>query len=83
MDDFDGPLIDSGRVIKDFGGTKTKPVKKGTIVWKWHDNNGKEHCFKIPNSYNIPEQGVRLLRPEYLAKKQTTQGRVKEQIVKQ
>jgi hypothetical protein len=33
---------------------------KGTIAWKWVDNEGKEHKFRIPNSYYVPDGNVRL-----------------------
>ena len=34
IEDFDGPLIDSNRSIKGFGGSRMKGVKMGTITWK-------------------------------------------------
>ena len=61
INDFDGPLSDSGRAIKGFGGTRTTNVKIGTIIWKWTDYQGKEYKFKIPKSFYVPDGGVRLL----------------------
>jgi hypothetical protein len=43
---------------------------KGTIVWKWCDNEGKVHRFRIPNSYYVPDGKVRLLSPQHWAKTQ-------------
>ena len=38
---------------------------KCTIKWNWSDDQGKIHEFKIPNSYYVPEGGVRLLSPQH------------------
>lgn len=70
IDDFEGPLADSDRAIKGFGGTRTMNVKVGTIVWKWLDDNGKLHKFKIPKSYYVPAGNIRLLSPQHWAKAQ-------------
>ena len=42
INDFEGPLIDSGRTMKGFGGSRTKTAKSGATVWKWLDDEGKE-----------------------------------------
>ena len=73
--DFIGPLIDSKRSIKGFGGSKTTGVKMGTIVWKWEDNEGKISKFTIPNSYYVPQGKVRLLSPQHWAKVQQTNNK--------
>ena len=64
IEDFEGPMIDTTRVIKGYGGTKTYNLKMGTLVWKWADNLGKVHKFTIPNSYYSPDGNVRLLSPQ-------------------
>ena len=46
-EDFEGPLIDTGRQIKGFGGSLTSNVQMGTLIWKWQDNQGRIHKFKI------------------------------------
>ena len=69
-DDFEGPLHDSNRKIKGFGGTHTTNLKTGTLKWKWADDEGKVHTFYIPNSYYAPDGGVRLLSPQHWAKTQ-------------
>ena len=48
IEEFEGPMVNSGQQIKDSGGTKTANVQMGTIVWKWHDDKGRTHKFKIP-----------------------------------
>ena len=68
--DFVGPLMDSNRVIKSFGGGKTKSVMIGTLKWKWLDDEGTEHVSIIPNSYYVPEGRVRLLSPQHWAQAQ-------------
>ena len=62
-EDFVGDLRPCSRIIKGFGGTCHFIVQQGTLKWHWEDDNGKVHKFVIPNSYYIPEGGVRLLPP--------------------
>jgi len=38
---------------------------KEQILWQWEDDNGKVHEHTIPNSYYIPEVGLRLLSPQH------------------
>ena len=66
--DVVGKLIDTNRTIKSFGGTRTTNVQRGTLRWRWLDNDGKTHKFLIPNSYYVPSGKVRLLRPRHWAK---------------
>ena len=68
--DFVGPLKDSNKAIKGFGGTRTENVKVGTLAWKWEDDDGKTSKFLIPNSFYVPEGGVRLLSPQHWAQTQ-------------
>ena len=75
-EDFIGQLHDSQKSIKGFGGTWTKDVKIGTLLWRWMDDNEKEFKFHIPNSYYVPSGGVRLLSPQHWAK--TQQGSKKD-----
>ena len=81
IEDFIGQMRSSKRVISGYGGTKTAGLKKGTILWKWNDDTGKTHHFKITDSYYSPEGGMRLLSPQHWAKclrKQT--GKVASQL---
>ena len=68
--DFIGELKDCKRNIKGFGGTRNFSIKIGTIKWHVEDDLGKIHKFVIPNSYYIPEGGVRLLSPQHWAQTQ-------------
>jgi hypothetical protein len=70
IEDFEGPLQESNRAIKGFGGTRTTNVKIGTIVWRWNDNQGKHHKFVIPKSFYVPQGNVRLLSPQHWAQTQ-------------
>ena len=73
--DFIGPLRDTAKSIKGFGGHRTHNVKMGTLSWKWLDDNGKESKFQIPNSYFVPSGKVRLLSPQHWAKTQIKSGK--------
>ena len=68
--DFIGPLKDSNRTIKGFGRSRTTGIKVGTLLWRWNDDEGKEHAFHIPESYYVPDGKVRLLSPQHWAKHQ-------------
>ena len=67
-EDFVGELRETSRIIKGFMGAKTTDVKVGTLNWKWLDDEGKTHHFYIPNSYFVPNCGIRLLSPQHWAK---------------
>ena len=77
IEDFIGTPVRTKRTIKGFGGAKVSNIMKGTIKWKWCDDYGKIHSFKIPNSYYIPEGGVRLLSPQHWAQEQRKSNRKK------
>ena len=66
--DFIGPLQDSKRVIKGFGGSRTPNVKSGTICWWIVDDQGQVHVHKIPGSYYVPHGKVKLFSPQHFAK---------------
>lgn len=66
--DFIGELRPCNRAIKGFGGTRTTNIMTGTLVWRWEDDEGRAHRFHIPNSYYVPQGGVRLLSPQHWAK---------------
>ena len=70
IDDFVGSVTESKRTIKGFGGNRVTNLMMGTILWKWEDDDGKIHQFKIPNSYYVPSGGVRLLSPQHWAQTQ-------------
>ena len=69
--DFIGPLKDSNRIIKGFGGIRhSSNIMMGTLKWKWCDDQGKVHKHVIPNSYYVPKGKTRLLSPQHWAKEQ-------------
>jgi hypothetical protein len=70
IEDFEGPLRDSNRAIKGFGGSCTTNIKIGTIMWKWDDDTGRTHKFTIPNLFYVPEGNIRLLSPQHWAQAQ-------------
>ena len=65
--DFEGELEECVRVINDFRGRRKVNIKKGTLIWRWEDDMGKPHKFRIPNSYYIPDGRQRLLSPQHWA----------------
>ena len=70
IEDFIGNPVQTKRSIKGFGGSRITNVMKGTIKWRWLDDLGKAYEFRIPNSYYVPEGGVRLLSPQHWAQEQ-------------
>lgn len=70
IEDFIGNPIPTKRSIKGFGGARVANIMSGTIAWNWCDEMGKVHKFQIPNSYYVPEGGVRLLSPQHWAQEQ-------------
>lgn len=70
IDDFEGPLTKVSRSIKGFGGTRVSNVMIGTLLWRWCDDEGKIHKFRIPHSYYVPQGKTRLLSPQHWAKSQ-------------
>ncbi len=66
--DFVGDMVDSTRTIHGFLGSRTQVVKKGTLLWRWQDDDRQVHTFRIPNSYYIPSGKTRLLSPQHWAK---------------
>jgi hypothetical protein len=79
IDNFEGTLVPSNRVVKGFGGSRTRNVKSGTIRWSWEDDEGKITTFRIPNSYYVPEGNVRLLSPQHWAQ---TQAKSRKELTK-
>ncbi len=63
--DFEGELEDVHRIIQGFGGRRNFKIKKGTLVLKWEDDEGKPHKFRIPDSYYVPAGKVKLLSPQH------------------
>ena len=78
--DFEGPLVDTNKVIKGFMGAKTIKVQQGAIKWRWHDDEGRIHTFHIPNSYYVKDCPHRLLSPQHWEKElqRTCKGRTRK-----
>ena len=68
IEDFEGNLVETAKSIRGFAGSQVRNVKMGTIRWKWLDDTGVTHTFRIPRSYYIPSGNVRLLSPQHWAK---------------
>ena len=70
IEDFIDNPQESNRTIKGFGGTRIENVMRGTLKWRWYDDEGRDHSFIIPNSYYVPTGSVRLLSPQHWAQTQ-------------
>ena len=79
IEDFDPTsLVQCRRAIKGFGGTRTGAVYKGTLNWDLEDDQGQRTSFRIPDSYFVPEGGMRLLSPQHWIQKLGSRTRAKE-----
>jgi hypothetical protein len=68
IDDFDGPLTDTNQSIKAFGGNRSPKIKIGTAKFRFEDDSGRLHTFKLPASYFVPGGGdERLFSPQHWA----------------
>ncbi len=70
IEDFEGPMVESSRAIKGFGGSRTTGIMIGTLAWRWMDDAGQEHKFLIPKSFYVQGGNVRLLSPQHWAQAQ-------------
>ena len=69
IEDFVGPLADTNRVIVGYNGSRTTNIKKGTIRWKWSDDQGVTHTYTqflihftlltVEYAYSAPNIGPR------------------------
>ena len=60
-----GTLRRTNTRVKVFGGIYSGEVYRCTIRWDFLDHRGRRHTFTLPNSYYIPEGGMRLLSPQH------------------
>ena len=51
--------------VKAFGGVFTGKVYSCTIRWTVLDKQSRPHTFLLPNSYYIPEGGMKLISPQH------------------
>ena len=70
INDFVGPMTETTRTIKGFMGSTTRTFQRGTVKWKWDDDQGNTHTFKVPGTYYIPDTDQRLLSPQHWAQTQ-------------
>ncbi|MFM7530824.1 MAG: reverse transcriptase domain-containing protein [Nodosilinea sp.] len=75
--DFDGPMTDTNRVIRGFGGTRIGGVKRGTAVVRIEDDTGLAHRFRLRNSYYVPGTKDRLFSPQHFAQEMQRQRKGK------
>jgi Reverse transcriptase (RNA-dependent DNA polymerase) len=73
INDFDGPLHDSDRVVRGFAGIRVKGVKKGTAVIRIEDDDGRVHRIKLRDSYYVPDTPDRLFSPQHFAQEMRRQ----------
>ena len=72
--DFEDDLEPVQRKVKTFNGTYHGQVYQGTLRWSVLDTQGRTHHWCIPNSYYIPEGGMRLFSPQHWAQERLKQG---------
>ena len=69
-----GSMELTNKKVKRFGGTFDGKVYRCTIRWTIMDNLGAPHTFTLPNSYYIPEGGMRLMSPQHWSQELMKQG---------
>ena len=67
INDFEGPLSESGKVVRGFGGQRVTGAMNGTAVIRLEDDHGIIHKFRLPNSYYVPGSKDRLFSPQHWA----------------
>jgi len=65
IEDFIDVLRPCHQTISSFSGSKVTNIQQGTILCQWKDDIGKVHEHTIPNSYYVPQGGLRLLSPQH------------------
>ena len=75
--DFQGPLIDTNKVVKGFGGTRVTGVKRGTAVIRIEDDEGRTHRVRLKDSYYVQGSKDRLLSPQHFAQEMRRQTKDK------
>ena len=76
-EDFGNSLRPCNKVVTGFGGNTVSNVMTGTITWRIEDDTGKVHSVHIPNSYYVPDGGVRLMSPQHWSQVHPHKGSVK------
>jgi hypothetical protein len=75
ISDFDGPMVDSHKVVRGFGGIRVKGIQQGTAVLRIEDDEGRVHRIKLRNSYYVPGSKDRLLSPQHFAQQMKRQSK--------
>ena len=63
-----GTIVQVSDNVKAFGGELTIPVSTCTIRWRLQDDQGRVTTELLPDSYYVPQGGVRLLSPQHFHK---------------
>ena len=66
--------------LKSYTGEEQVHMMKGTLLWKWRDDEGNLHTFKLPNSYYDPK-GSRFLSPQHWAKEMKKSSKYKKKTI--
>ena len=72
--DFVGKLTPVTVNLVSYKGEEQTEMMKGTLLWKWKDDNDILHSFKIPNSFYDPN-GSRFLSPQHWARELKRSGK--------
>ena len=67
IEDFDGPLLETNKVVRGVGGTRITGAKQGTASFILEDDTGTPHRIALPGSYYIPGTTDRLLSPQHMS----------------
>ena len=78
--DFMGKLTPFTVKLKSYKGEEEVQMMKDTLQWKWKDNEGSLHTFRIPNSYYDPK-GSRFLSTQHWTKELKKSGRYKDRSI--
>ena len=62
--DFEGEITMINQQITGIASGLTA-VGRGTLKWKWQDNEGHTTTFRIPNSLYVPKSPMRILSPQH------------------
>jgi len=73
--DFEGPLHDSPRVVRGFGGTRVRGVQMGVAIVRIEDDDGRVHRIRLRRSYYVPGSPDRLFSPQHFAQEMRRQGK--------
>jgi Reverse transcriptase (RNA-dependent DNA polymerase) len=74
INDFEvGHLRNTDQVVRGFGGTTVRGVKRGTAIIRLEDDTGRVHIIRLRNSYYVPGSKDRLFSPQHFAQEMKRQ----------